>query len=668
MQSIGSLPRSARAWVAFGLISAISLAALAPAHAASSPATIALSAGQYVSTQTQSNVIVTVIRSGSLARRASVSIRTSNGSAIAGSNYTKVSASLSWAAGDGQPKTVPIALAAQPVFSGSKTFQVSLQNVSGATLGQPASAQIVINGAGEQSAPLSISGTPGNSVTVGSSYMFQPTTTAPSGATVAYSVVNKPAWASFSTVNGALSGTPASSAVGTTTNIVISASDATSTAALPAFSLTVNAAAAPPPAGGGSTATRPSYNNGTGFFVLNGALYDPNGNSFRIRGVNRVHWDSNSSAGMALSGANAVRTFIDFTQPVANNINLIQTQNIANGQVPVVTYAGIGSGETLTSCSTDPATLSAAMSAWTAQASQWATLNKYLIINIANEWGPANSSVWENAYINAVTTLRGAGYTGPLLIDSGACGQDDADLLQYSGAVFNSDPERNVIFSVHLYGSTNDYSAAIQSITKGNPTVITLASNSPTHPFAPGYNGSNNNWSGISAYQISGVAGMTQINGMQPSVANVGGVPGAWTVTLSVDSSSWGDYSGGGTVVDYDGNYALRIARLAALSQQTGAVYVIGEFGPGDNIGPSPTMVTPAEILTAAEANGIGWIPWAWDDNNLAGGMSNNSWFSMTCSGPGIYTQPADLTSYGQDVVLNPSYGIQALAKRASIF
>jgi hypothetical protein len=274
----------------------------------------------------------------------------------------------------------------------------------------------------------------------------------------------------------------------------------------------------------------------------------------------------------------------------------------------------------------------------------------------------------EQQRINAVTTLRSAGYTGPLLIDSGACGQDDADLLQYSGAVFDSDPERNVMFSVHLYGSANDYSASIQSITKGNPTIVTLASSAPTHPFAPGYNGSNNNWSGIAVYQITGVVGMTQINGMQPAVQNVGGVPGAWTVTLSVDSRSWGDYSGGGTLVDYNGNYALRIARLAALRKQTGAVYLIGEFGPGNNVGPSPTMVTPAQIIDAAEANGIGWIPWAWDDNNLSGGMSNNSWFSMTNSGPGIYTQPSDLTSYGQDLVLNPSYGIKALAQRASIF
>jgi hypothetical protein len=411
---------------------------------------------------------------------------------------------------------------------------------------------------------------------------------------------------------------------------------------------------------------RPAYNTGNGFFVLNGGLYDSNGNAFRIRGVNRVHWDSNSAAGIALSGANTVRTFMDFAQQPANNIALIQTQNIDRGEVPVATYAGNSNGGT--ACNTARGTLNGAVAAWVSQAAQWTSLNKYLIVNIANEWGPANNSGWRSGYITAIATLRAAGYTGPLLIDSGGCGQDDADLLQYSQAVFDSDPERNVMFALHLYGTTNDYSASIQSVRRGFPTVITLAGNTPTHPFARGYNGSNSNWSGISAYQLSGVQGMTELNGEQPAVVNVGGVPGAWTVTLSVDSSNWGAYSGGGTLVDYNGNYALRIARLAALSRQTGAVYVIGEFGPGNNIGPSPTLVTPAEIITAAEANGIGWMAWAWDDNDLGGGQSNDNWFSMTYAGPGVYTQPGDLTLYGRDVVLNPSYGLSVLARRASIF
>jgi len=412
-------------------------------------------------------------------------------------------------------------------------------------------------------------------------------------------------------------------------------------------------------AGGAGTVQRPSYNTGNGFYVRDGKLYDAKGHEFRIRGVNRLHWDSGSADGLVKSGSNTVRWDIDFTRPAAVNTAMVTLQSIDNGIVPIV-------GNWTATCNSDPSKLAAIVSTWVAQAPDWTKLDKYLILNVANEWGPANSAVWRDSYVHAIAGLRAAGYTAPILIDSGGCGQDDADLLKYSQAVFESDPQRNVIFASHLYGGANDYSAAIQSVRKGNPTVITLAGNSPTHPFAPNYNGSNNSYSGLTAYHVDDAQGMTQLNGDHTALQNVGGVPGAWTVTLSVDSTHWDDFTGGGKLVD-SGNYAFRIAQLAALSRRTGAAFIIGEFGPGKNIGPSPTRVTPGQIITAADANGIGWLAWAWDDNNLANCSSDDRWFSMTTR-CGHYTQPSDLTSFGKDVVLDPGYGIAALAKRASIF
>jgi len=410
----------------------------------------------------------------------------------------------------------------------------------------------------------------------------------------------------------------------------------------------------------GVPAQRPSYNTGSGFFVLKGKLYAPNGVEFRVRGVNRVHWDSPHSAeGIAKSGANTVRWGIDFARAARDNVALVQTQGIVNREVPIVGNWG-------GTCKPDTAPFQAVVATWVAQAEQWTKLNKTLIVNVANEWGPSSSAVWRDAYISAIGSLRAARYTGPILVDSGGCGQDDGDLVQYSQAVFNSDPERNVMFALHLYGGTNDFSASIRSITKGRRTVITLNGDSPRHPFAPSFDGTNNSYDGISAFQVSGVQGMTQVNGEQPAPTNVGGTPGAWTITLDVDSTHWENYTGGGTVVDYGGNYALKIARLAALSKNTGAVYIIGEFGPGENIGPSPTLTTPAEIITAAEADGIGWLAWAWDDNDLQACQADNKWFSMTYN-CGAYGKPEDLTRFGNDVVLNPNYGLKALAKRFSL-
>ena len=88
----------------------------------------------------------------------------------------------------------------------------------------------------------SISGSPATSATVGVSYTFTPAASDPDGQTLSFSIVNRPAWATFSSTTGRLSGTPSSSHVGTTSNIVITASDGAVSASLPAFSITVAAA------------------------------------------------------------------------------------------------------------------------------------------------------------------------------------------------------------------------------------------------------------------------------------------------------------------------------------------------------------------------------------------------------------------------------------------
>src|SRR5690606_30356064 len=61
----------------------------------------------------------------------------------------------------------------------------------------------------------------------------------PDGQTLTYSITNKPAWASFSTSTGRLSGTPGDNHAGTTSGIVITVSDGTLSASLAAFSITV---------------------------------------------------------------------------------------------------------------------------------------------------------------------------------------------------------------------------------------------------------------------------------------------------------------------------------------------------------------------------------------------------------------------------------------------
>ncbi len=90
--------------------------------------------------------------------------------------------------------------------------------------------------------PPTISGTPASTVTSGQAYAFQPTASDADRQTLRFGIANKPAWASFDTTTGRLSGTPAVANAGTYSNIVISVSDGVDTVSLPAFAITVVAA------------------------------------------------------------------------------------------------------------------------------------------------------------------------------------------------------------------------------------------------------------------------------------------------------------------------------------------------------------------------------------------------------------------------------------------
>jgi len=100
-----------------------------------------------------------------------------------------------------------------------------------------------INVGSAPNAPPTISGTPATSVMQGSAYSFQPTASDANGDPLTFSIVNRPAWASFTPATGRLQGTPTAANVGTTTGIVISVTDGMASRSLPAFNITVQSAA-----------------------------------------------------------------------------------------------------------------------------------------------------------------------------------------------------------------------------------------------------------------------------------------------------------------------------------------------------------------------------------------------------------------------------------------
>ena len=101
-----------------------------------------------------------------------------------------------------------------------------------------ASATVTIADA-SASGPPTIAGAPLATIVAGHHYRFDPTVVAARGARLAFSIANKPAWASFDSATGTLYGTPMNPDQGTFANVAISVSDGMNSAALSPFTITV---------------------------------------------------------------------------------------------------------------------------------------------------------------------------------------------------------------------------------------------------------------------------------------------------------------------------------------------------------------------------------------------------------------------------------------------
>jgi Putative Ig domain len=95
---------------------------------------------------------------------------------------------------------------------------------------------------GSNTAPT-ISGSPVTAAVTGRAWTFTPTATDPNGDRITFEIQNRPAWATFDTTTGRLSGTPSAANVGSFANVVISATDGTGRSSLPPFSINVSAVA-----------------------------------------------------------------------------------------------------------------------------------------------------------------------------------------------------------------------------------------------------------------------------------------------------------------------------------------------------------------------------------------------------------------------------------------
>lgn len=225
--------------------------------------------------------------------------------------------------------------------------------------------------------------------------------------------------------------------------------------------------------GGGGEVTPPV---GTHGFIVSGTkLLDAKNNEFVMRGTNlALAWYhqygyTRQIAKMSEKGANAVRVALGAGLQYSKVPAVMLTDIIScceqNNMVLVVEVHDVTGSD-------DIENLKTMANYWVDMASALKGHEHTVIINIANEWGGKwDSNNWEKGYKAAIKIIRDAGLKHCLMVDSDGWGQHTATVPSYGSNVLNADPEKNIIFSIHMYGSagkSGEVDSNIQNVLNQN--------------------------------------------------------------------------------------------------------------------------------------------------------------------------------------------------------
>lgn len=245
-----------------------------------------------------------------------------------------------------------------------------------------------------------------------------------------------------------------------------------------------------------------------GFHTWQGKLYNSRENQFLIRGVNSMNadWDNynrflayDSIPAIAAQKFNTIR--IQWRTNAGPNLSVTNLDNaiaraIQNKLIPIVQLHDVTG-------SANPADLTAMANWWADHAWLLVKYRPYILVNIANEWSPwgTTGTAWLNAYNNAISIIRNAGFSGTLVVDAPAYAQDPNAVFNHGQQMINADPRRNLVFSLHTYaqwgGSNPDYSIADEIADLSQiqlPFII--------GEFAQKHPDGNHNWVNIDFWQI----------------------------------------------------------------------------------------------------------------------------------------------------------------------
>ncbi|MFC4387904.1 glycoside hydrolase family 5 protein [Gracilibacillus marinus] len=206
---------------------------------------------------------------------------------------------------------------------------------------------------------------------------------------------------------------------------------------------------------------------GQGFSVNGTQLLDANGNPFVMRGVNHGHtWfkDTYETAipAIAATGANTVRFALSngdqWTKDDIHTIRQIISLAEQHQLVTVLEVHDATGNDSLHA-------LNRAVDYWIEMKDALIDKESTVIINIANEWYGTwdDGNNWTNGYKQAIQRMRNEGFHHTLMVDTAGWGQYPQAILNHGQEILNSDPDKNTMFSIHMYEYAGSDATTVQS-------------------------------------------------------------------------------------------------------------------------------------------------------------------------------------------------------------
>lgn len=206
----------------------------------------------------------------------------------------------------------------------------------------------------------------------------------------------------------------------------------------------------------------------TGMYVKDRYLFSASGDTVILKGFNAmiVYWDIHGDKNfpeIEKTGANCVRIFWNLAAPTPQPADLdkVLANCIKHHMIPIISlWEATGNWDKIQYC----------VDYWRS-AEIVPILQKYqehLLLNIANEPGNAAmaDTIFRNTYALAVNQLRTAGLHMPLIIDADGWGRHADAVLDNGPYLLEADPDKNLIFSWHLWDPSNWGTGTVSEITR----------------------------------------------------------------------------------------------------------------------------------------------------------------------------------------------------------